>query len=47
LINIYESAKISRNPSVELLESSFFQMYFRKKIYSFDHPLSGGINLIK
>ena len=47
IMNVYQSVKIAHNPFMELFESSFFQVYFRKRIYSYDHPISGGIDLIE
>jgi hypothetical protein len=43
--NIWYNVRISDNPARELLSSAFVQAYYRKKVYSRDHPLVGGIGM--
>ena len=44
---IWHDLRISNNPPRDFLTSMFVQSYFRKKVYSYEHPLSGGIGLVK
>ncbi len=43
---IWHDVRISKKPARDFLSGVFVQTYFRKKVYSCDHPLSGGIGLI-
>jgi radical SAM superfamily enzyme YgiQ (UPF0313 family) len=43
--SIWHDVKISNKPVRELLISTFIHTYFKKKVYSFDHPISGGIGM--
>jgi radical SAM superfamily enzyme YgiQ (UPF0313 family) len=43
--SIWHDVKISNKPVRELLISAFIHTYFKKKVYSFDHPISGGIGM--
>jgi len=45
--NIWHDMKISNKPARDFLTSVFIQSYFRRKVYSSDHPISGGIGMIK
>ena len=39
----FYTVKISSKPVDEFFRSLFYQFYFRKKVSSYDHPISGGI----
>jgi radical SAM superfamily enzyme YgiQ (UPF0313 family) len=43
--NIWHDVRISKNPARAFLNGAFVQTYFRKKVYSRDHPLVGGIGM--
>ena len=43
---LIHSAPITKNPIDAFLRSLYYQLYYRKKVYSYDHPLSGGIHKI-
>lgn len=45
--NVYYNVRSSRSPVSELLRSRFYQIYYRAKVYSCDHPFSGGIGLVQ
>ena len=42
---LWHEARISNNPVRGFFNSAFVQTYFRKKVYSRDHPLVGGIGM--
>ena len=43
--SIWQDVRISRNPARGFFNGVFVQTYFRKKVYSYDHPLVGGIGM--
>ena len=43
---ICHDVKISNRPAFTFLSDIFMHSYFRKKVYSCDHPISGGIGMI-
>ncbi len=43
---ICHDVKISNRPAYAFLSGIFIHSYFRKKVYSCDHPISGGIGII-
>ncbi len=45
--NIWHDVRISNKPVRDFLTSVFIQSFFRRKVYSSDHPISGGIGMIK
>lgn len=44
--NIWHDVRISNNPAHAFLRDVFIDSYFRKKVYSCDHPIAGGIGRI-
>jgi radical SAM superfamily enzyme YgiQ (UPF0313 family) len=44
--NIWHHVRISNKPARDLLNSVFIHTYFRRKVYSYDHPMTGGIGRI-
>lgn len=40
---LYYNVPITKNPIDAFFRSLFYQLYYRKKVKSYDHPLSGGI----
>jgi radical SAM superfamily enzyme YgiQ (UPF0313 family) len=42
---VLQDARVARNPLRGFLNGVFVQLYYRKKVYSRDHPLVGGIGL--
>ena len=42
---IWHDVRVSNNPVRGFLNGAFVQTYFRKKVYSCDHPLVGGIGM--
>ena len=48
--NIFSSTwhdvRISNKPARALLKGAFIHSYFRRKVYSRDHPIAGGIGRI-
>lgn len=42
-VRLLYNAPIARNPMDALFRSLYYQLYYRKKVNSYDHPLSGGI----
>jgi radical SAM superfamily enzyme YgiQ (UPF0313 family) len=45
--NIWHDVRISNKPAHAFLRDVFINSYFRRKVYSCDHPISGGIGLIR
>jgi len=45
--HIYFNIKNSRNKAKRFFDSIFYQLYFRKKVYSFENPISGGFFRVK
>jgi radical SAM superfamily enzyme YgiQ (UPF0313 family) len=43
---IWHDVRISNKPARDFLNGVFIQTYFRRKVYSCDHPISGGIGII-
>ncbi len=46
LNTVWHDIRIAKNPVRDFLNTVFVQTYFRRKVYSCDHPLSGGIGMI-
>ena len=44
---VWHDIRIAKNPIREFLNSVFVQIYFRRKVYSYDHPLTGGVGVIR
>ncbi|MFH1874422.1 MAG: radical SAM protein [Pseudomonadota bacterium] len=45
--SVWRSAKISDKPVQQFFESLFLQSFWRKKVFSNEHPYSGGLGKIK
>jgi radical SAM superfamily enzyme YgiQ (UPF0313 family) len=43
--SIWHDVRTSNRPVRDFLTGVFIQTYFKKKVYSFDHPISGGIGM--
>jgi radical SAM superfamily enzyme YgiQ (UPF0313 family) len=43
--NIWHDVMMSNKPVRDFLSGVFIQTYFRRKVYSYDHPISGGIGM--
>jgi len=43
---IWHDVRISNEPAYAFLRGVFTYSYFRKKVYSYDHPIGGGIGKI-
>ena len=43
--NIWHDVRISNKPAHAFLRDVFINSYFRRKVYSRDHPISGGIGM--
>ena len=44
-LNIWHDVRISNKPAHAFLRDVFINSYFRRKVYSCDHPISGGIGI--
>lgn len=43
-IRLFYNAPITKKPFDAFIRSLYYQLYYRKKVKSYDHPLSGGIH---
>ena len=47
MATIWNNTTTSKNPIREFFLTVFYETYFRKKVYSYDQPVSGGLGVIK
>ena len=47
ITTVWNNTTTSRNPVREFFLTVFYETYFRKKVYSYDQPVSGGLGVIK